>query len=316
MSRIVIALGGNALQSNPKDTSAESQLNTAKDTAKYIVDLVKEGHDIIIAHGNGPQVGQIVSTYETAHNIEKNNPIMPFPECGAMSQGYIGYHLQQAIKMELIKRGINKEVVTLITEVVVDEKDENFKNPSKPIGSFFTEDEAKKISSEKGYVFKEDANRGWRRVVPSPLPIKIIEENSIRTLMEAGHIVITVGGGGIPLLEKEDGTFKGVDAVIDKDFASEKLAEILEADKFLILTAVEKVYINYGKPEEKSLDKVKVKDMEEYIKQGHFAPGSMLPKVKAAIKFATSKEKRETIITSLDKVKEGLKGITGTTITL
>ncbi|MBB6630554.1 carbamate kinase [Clostridium algidicarnis] len=311
MSKIVIALGGNALQANPKDTSANSQLNTAKDTAKYLVDLVEEGHNIIIAHGNGPQVGQIVSTYESS----SSNVMMPFPECGAMSQGYIGYHLQQAIKIELMKRNINKDVVTLITEVVVDEKDENFNNPSKPIGSFFTKEEAEKISDEKGYVFKEDAGRGWRRVVASPLPVRIVEENSIKALVDAGHIVITVGGGGIPVIEKDE-YLKGVDAVIDKDFASEKLAEILDADKLLILTAVEKVYINYGKPEEKSLDKVTVELMDKYMEEGHFAPGSMLPKVKAAIKFAASKEDRETVITSLDKVKEGLEGITGTSISL
>ncbi|MBU3208740.1 carbamate kinase [Clostridium algidicarnis] len=311
MSKIVIALGGNALQANPKDTSANSQLNTAKDTAKYLVDLVEEGHNIIIAHGNGPQVGQIVSTYESSNS----SVMMPFPECGAMSQGYIGYHLQQAIKIELMKRKINKDVVTLITEVVVDEKDENFSNPSKPIGSFFTKEEAKKISDEKGYVFKEDAGRGWRRVVASPLPVKIVEENSIKALVNAGHIVITVGGGGIPVIEK-DGYLKGVDAVIDKDFASEKLAEILDADKLLILTAVEKVYINYGKPEEESLDKVTVELMNKYMEEGHFAPGSMLPKVRAAIKFAASKEHRETVITSLDKVKEGLEGATGTSISL
>ncbi|MBU3195718.1 carbamate kinase [Clostridium algidicarnis] len=311
MSKIVIALGGNALQANPKDTSANSQLNTAKDTAKYLVDLVEEGHNIIIAHGNGPQVGQIVSTYESSNS----SVMMPFPECGAMSQGYIGYHLQQAIKIELMKRKINKDVVTLITEVVVDEKDENFSNPSKPIGSFFTKEEAKKISDEKGYVFKEDAGRGWRRVVASPLPVKIVEENSIKALVNAGHIVITVGGGGIPVIEK-DGYLKGVDAVIDKDFASEKLAEILDADKLLILTAVEKVYINYGKPEEESLDKVTVELMNKYMEKGHFAPGSMLPKVRAAIKFAASKDHRETVITSLDKVKEGLEGATGTSISL
>ncbi|MBU3226749.1 carbamate kinase [Clostridium algidicarnis] len=311
MSKIVIALGGNALQANPKDTSANSQLNTAKDTAKYLVDLVEEGHNIIIAHGNGPQVGQIVSTYESSNS----SVMMPFPECGAMSQGYIGYHLQQAIKIELMKRKINKDVVTLITEVVVDEKDENFSNPSKPIGSFFTKEETKKISDEKGYVFKEDAGRGWRRVVASPLPVKIVEENSIKALVNAGHIVITVGGGGIPVIEK-DGYLKGVDAVIDKDFASEKLAEILDADKLLILTAVEKVYINYGKPEEESLDKVTVELMNKYMEEGHFAPGSMLPKVRAAIKFAASKEHRETVITSLDKVKEGLEGATGTSISL
>lgn len=315
MSKIVIALGGNALQANPKDTSANSQLNTAKDTAKYLVDLVEEGHSIIVAHGNGPQVGQIVSTYEVSNSVDKANTIMPFPECGAMSQGYIGYHLQQAIKTELIKRNINKDVVTLITEVVVDEKDENFNSPSKPIGSFFTKEEAKRISDEKGYVFKEDSNRGWRRVVASPLPVRIVEENSIKALVNAGHIVITVGGGGIPVVEK-DGYLKGVDAVIDKDFASEKLAEILDADKLLILTAVEKVYINYGKPEEKSLDKVTVNLMDKYIEEGHFAPGSMLPKVRAAIKFAASKDNRETVITSLDKVKEGLNGITGTSISL
>ncbi|GAA0123608.1 carbamate kinase [Clostridium faecium] len=314
MSRIVIALGGNALQANPKDTTAEAQLITAKETSQAIVDLIQEGHEVIVAHGNGPQVGQIVATYELAASVNENNPIMPFPECGAMSQGYIGYHLQQAIREELKKRGINKEVATVVTQVVVDKNDEGFKNPTKPVGSFFTEEQAKKLMQEKGYTMKEDSNRGWRRVVPSPMPVSVVEEPIIKTLVDAGHVVITVGGGGIPVIDKGDGTLEGVPAVIDKDFASCKIAQLLNADAFIVLTAVEQVAINFGKPDQKNLSTLTLADAEKYIKEGHFAPGSMLPKVKAAMSFVESKEGRKAIITSLEKAKEAINGLTGTTI--
>lgn len=314
MSRIVIALGGNALQANPKDTTAEAQLITAKETSQAIVDLIQEGHEVIVAHGNGPQVGQIVATYELAASVNENNPIMPFPECGAMSQGYIGYHLQQAIREELKKRGINKEVATVVTQVVVDKNDEGFKNPTKPVGSFFTEEQAKKLMQEKGYTMKEDSNRGWRRVIPSPMPVSVVEEPIIKTLVDAGHVVITVGGGGIPVIDKGDGTLEGVPAVIDKDFASCKIAQLLNADAFIVLTAVEQVAINFGKPDQKNLSTLTLADAEKYIKEGHFAPGSMLPKVKAAMSFVESKEGGKAIITSLEKAKEAINGLTGTTI--
>ncbi len=314
MARIVIALGGNALQANPKDISAEAQLVTAHETSKAIVDLIEEGHEVIVAHGNGPQVGQIVSTYEASASLNEKNPVMPFPECGAMSQGYIGYHLQQAIREEMKKRGLNKEIATVITQVVVDEKDEGFKNPTKPVGSFFTEEQAKKLMQEKGYVMKEDANRGWRRVVPSPLPVAVVEEKIINTLVDAGHVVITVGGGGIPVIDRGNGKLQGVAAVIDKDFASEKIAEILNADKLIILTAVEKVSINYGKENQQDLSKMTISEAEKYIEEGHFASGSMLPKVKAAMMFVNSKEGRESIITSLEKAREAIEGSNGTRI--
>ncbi|GAA0117374.1 carbamate kinase [Clostridium senegalense] len=314
MARIVIALGGNALQANPKDTTAEAQLVTAKETSQAIVDLIQEGHEVIVAHGNGPQVGQIVATYELAASVNENNPIMPFPECGAMSQGYIGYHLQQAIREELKNRGSNKEVATVITQVIVDKNDEGFKNPTKPVGSFFTEEQAKKLMEDKGYTMKEDSNRGWRRVVPSPMPVSVVEEPIIKTLVDAGHVVITVGGGGIPVIDKGNGQLEGVPAVIDKDFASCKIAQLLNADTFIVLTAVEQVAINFGKPEQKNLSKLTLNEAEKYIQEGHFAPGSMLPKVKAAMGFVESKEGRTAIITSLEKAKEAINGLTGTTI--
>lgn len=314
MSRIVIALGGNALQADPKDISAESQRLTAQNTAKPIVDLIEEGHQVIIAHGNGPQVGQIVATYEGAAQVNPNLPIMPFPECGAMSQGYIGYHLQQAIREEMVKRGIEKHIAAVVTQVVVDKNDPGFKNPTKPVGSFYSEEEAKKLMEEKGYIMKEDAGRGYRRVVASPEPIDVVEAPIVKTLVEAGHIVITVGGGGVPVIDEGNGVLKGVPAVIDKDLASEKIAEILDADYLIILTAVEKVAINFNTPEQKELDQMTIDEALKYIEEGHFAPGSMLPKVKAAIKFAGSKPGRKTLITSLEKAKEGIEGKTGTMI--
>ncbi|MBL4953297.1 carbamate kinase [Neobacillus sp. OS1-32] len=314
MSRIVIALGGNALQANPKDTSAEAQLFTCKETAKPIVDLIEEGHEVIVAHGNGPQVGQIVATYEAANTIDDGKPVMPFPECGAMSEGYIGYHLQQAIREEMRARGIQRDVASIITQVVVDPNDPGFKNPTKPVGSFFSQEQAMKLQEEKGYVMKEDAGRGYRRVVASPAPIAVVEEKIIKTMVDAGHVVITVGGGGVPVIEKEDGTLEGVAAVIDKDLASEKLAELLDADELVILTAVEQIAINFNKPNQKNLASITLEEAHKYIEEGHFAPGSMLPKVKAAMQFAKSKMGRKSIVTSLNKAKDALQGKTGTVI--
>lgn len=313
MARIVVALGGNALQANPKDTTAEAQLVTCHETAKAIVDLIEDGHEVVIAHGNGPQVGQIVATYETANVANNGIPVMPFPECGAMSQGYIGYHLQQAIRQEMKERKINKEVASIVTQVVVDENDPGFKNPTKPVGSFFTEEQAQKLMAEKGYVMKEDAGRGWRRVVASPMPKAVVEENVVKTLVDAGHVVITVGGGGVPVVDR-NGKLEGVPAVIDKDLASEKIAELLNADELVILTAVEQIAINFNKPDQKNLANLTVADAYKYIDEGHFAPGSMLPKVKAALMFAESKPGRKAVVTSLEKAREALKGLTGTII--
>ena len=313
MKRIVIALGGNALQEAGKPATAESQLEVVEKTSAYIADIIEAGYDVVIAHGNGPQVGRIVLQNETATNV---TPAMPFDVCGAMSQGYIGYHIQQGLTKVLRQRGVNKQVVTLVTQVVVDKNDSKFQNPSKPIGPFYTNEEAEKIAAEKGYTMKEDAGRGYRRVVASPLPVEIVELDAVKALENAGFVVVTVGGGGIPVVKNEDGTLAGTAAVIDKDLASEKLAEDLDADALVILTAVENVSINYKKPDQKDLTSLSVADAKKYIAEGQFAPGSMLPKVEAAMKFAQSKADRKCIITSLEKAVDALNGVAGTTVTL
>ena len=307
-NKIVIALGGNAL-----GNTAQEQLELIKQTAKPIVDLIADGNDVIVAHGNGPQVGMINLAMGTAQEAGAIKFTMPFPECGAMSQGYIGYHLQSGIQNELAARGMKKNVATVVTQVVVDEKDPAFQNPTKPIGSFYTKEEADKIAAEKGYTMVEDAGRGYRRVVASPKPVDVVEKEIVSSLVDAGNVVITVGGGGIPVV-KENGLVRGVPAVIDKDFASEKIAELLDADYLVILTAVEKAAINWGKPNQEELGKTSVEDMKKYMAEGHFAPGSMLPKVDAAVKFAESKKGRRALITSLEKAADGLKGLTGTLI--
>jgi len=306
--KIVVALGGNALGNSP-----EEQLELVKHTAKPIVDLIEAGHEVILAHGNGPQVGMINLAMSTSAASSANTPEMPFPECGAMSQGYIGFHLQNAIREELLTRGMEIPVATVITQVIVDKDDPAFKKPTKPIGAFYSEEEAKKIMAEKGHTMVEDSGRGWRRVVPSPQPIDVAEKETVKALVKHGHVVITVGGGGIPVVA--DGhRLIGIPAVIDKDFASAKLAEILDADYLIILTAVDKVAINYGKPDVKWLSELSLEEAFKYIEEGHFAPGSMLPKVQAAIKFAESKKGRKALITSLEKAKEGIEGLTGTVI--
>lgn len=306
--RIVVALGGNALGNTP-----EEQLELVKHTAKPIVDLIEAGHEVILAHGNGPQVGMINLALSTAADSPANTPEMPFPECGAMSQGYIGYHLQNAIREELLDRNMHIPVATVITQVIVDKNDVAFKHPTKPIGAFYTEEAAQKLIREKGYHMIEDSGRGWRRVVASPKPVDVAEKETIKTLVEQGQVVITVGGGGIPVYE-EGNRLIGIPAVIDKDFASAKIAEILDADYLIILTAVEKVAINFGKPDEKWLSMLSLEEVEQYILEGHFAPGSMLPKVQAALAFASSKKGRKALITSLEKANEGIEGKTGTII--
>ncbi len=308
MAKIVIALGGNALGNNPIE-----QREIVKKTAISIVDLVSVKHKVIICHGNGPQVGMINLSFDEANKNNKNVPLMPFPECGSMSQGYIAYHLQQAIKNELEKRKLKNDVVGLITQTIVDEKDNAFKNPSKPVGSFYKEEEAKKIAKENKWIIVEDAGRGWRRVVASPIPIDIVEKNVIKNLVDNNVIIIACGGGGIPVARSSKG-YAGKDAVIDKDFASAKLAEILAADKLVILTAVDKVMINYNKPEQKALDKITIKECNEYINDNQFAPGSMLPKIKAAMMFVEKNPNKESIIASLKNAKDAILGKSGTKI--
>lgn len=311
MKKIVIALGGNALQEAGKPATAQAQLEVVENTSEYIADIIEAGYNVVLAHGNGPQVGRIVIQNEYASS---QTPAMPFDVCGAMSQGMIGYHMQQGLSKVLRKRGNNTCVATVVTQVVVDKNDPKFLAPSKPIGPFYSEEEAKKLAAEKGYSMKEDAGRGWRRVVASPMPVEIIELDAVKCLVDNGFIAITVGGGGIPVIRDEAGDLVGTAAVIDKDLASEKLAEDLDCDVLVILTAVEQVCINYGKPDQKALSALGIDDARKYMAEGHFAPGSMLPKIEAAVKFVESRKGRKAIITSLDKAVEALAGNAGTTL--
>ena len=308
--KIVIALGGNALGNNLPE-----QMIAVQQTAKAIADLIEEGHEVIIAHGNGPQVGMIQNamTELTRSNPEKYIPC-PLSVCVAMSQGYIGYDLQNALREELLNRGINKPCATVLTQVIVDKNDPAFENPTKPIGAFMTKEEAEKLAAERGYVVKEDAGRGYRRVVASPKPQAIAEIDTVKALVEAGHVVVACGGGGIPVFHGEGHRLDGAAAVVDKDFASCVLAQQLDADCLIILTAVEKVAIHFGKPDVKWLDELTPAEAQKYIADGEFAPGSMLPKVQAALQFAESKPGRTALITLLEKAKDGVAGKTGTSI--
>ena len=305
MSRYVVSLGGNALGNN-----AEEQKELLKGVAKPIVELIKNGHEVIIVHGNGPQVGMINLAFTDAKSV----PDMPFPECGAMSQGYIGFHIQNAIDNELKAQNINRSVVTVVTQVLVDKNDPLFQSPSKPVGSFYSEAKAKEIADKMGYVMKEDSGRGWRRVVPSPLPIDIIEKDSIVELVSNGHVVICAGGGGIPIIRHEDGKLEGVAAVIDKDYASAKVAELVDADYLVILTAVDNAYIDFKKPTEKKLEKVAVSEIRKYMDEGHFAKGSMYPKVNACLMFLGKKPGKTAIISSLAAAKDAFLEKVGTII--
>jgi len=311
MKKIVVALGGNALQAAGKPATAEAQLEVVLETAEHIANIIDKGYEVVVAHGNGPQVGRIVLASETAANV---TPSMPFDVCGAMSQGYIGYHIQQGLSKVLKQHGNNAQVATVVTQVVVDKNDPKFQNPTKPFGAFYSEEEAKALAAEKGYTMKEDAGRGWRRVVASPVPVEIVELDAVKCLVDNGFVVVSVGGGGIPVIRDENGDLVGTAAVIDKDLASEKLAEDLDADALVILTAVEKVSINFNKPNQKDLDTMTIDECKQYIAEGHFAPGSMLPKIEAAMKFVQSKPGRKSIITSLDKAVEALEGKAGTTV--
>ena len=307
--RIVIALGGNALG----DTLPE-QMKAVKTTAKALCDLIEEGHQVVVVHGNGPQVGMINNAMSALSREDASQPNTPLSVCVAMSQAYIGYDLQNALREELRKRGFMRTpVVTVVTQVRVDPDDPAFENPSKPIGHFLTKEEAEHQAAAYGHIMKEDAGRGYRRVVASPNPVEIVEQDAINSLVDANKIVICCGGGGIPVVLKED-HLKGASAVIDKDFASCLLAKELDADMLIILTAVEKVAIHFGKKDEKWLSDLTVEEAKKYIEDGEFAAGSMLPKVQAAVDFASSAPGRTAMITLLEKARDGIHGKTGTTI--
>ncbi len=306
---VVIALGGNALGNTPQE-----QLELVKNTAEHIVDMVAEGINVVVSHGNGPQVGMINNAFDYASTHDGKTPAMPFPECGAMSQGYIGYQLSQAILNDMKLRGIDRSTACVVTQTVVDPADPAFQNPTKPVGAFLSEEEAKAKAAETGWTFKEDAGRGWRQVVASPKPVRIVEFDAVKDLMDNGYIVISTGGGGVPVIEKDD-SYHGVPAVIDKDRSRAKLAADFKADMLVILTAVEKVCINFGKPEQEEISTMTVAEAQKYIEEGQFAPGSMLPKVEACIEFVQQHPEGKALITSLECAADGLKGKTGTVIT-
>lgn len=311
MSRIVIALGGNALGNTPAE-----QKQAIDEAAKALVSLIKDGHEIVVSHGNGPQVGMIQLAFEKSSQLDKKVAQMDLPECTAMSQGYIGFHLQNGIKKELKRQGMPWQVETIITQVVVDCNDPAFKNPTKPIGSYYDETTAKALmESHQGEYYGEDAGRGWRKMVPSPKPVDIVERDSIVNLLDQEFIVIACGGGGIPVVIDEEGDYQSVAAVIDKDFASAKLAELVDADYLFILTEVDRVAINWGKPDQTELAQLTIEEALKYCEEGQFAPGSMLPKVQAAIQFAQSGKNKQAIIASLENASLAMKGSTGTVIT-
>ncbi|GAB4498422.1 MAG: carbamate kinase [Anaerolineales bacterium] len=309
----VIAIGGNSLIKDEKRKTVEDQYQAAKETTFHIADMIESGWDVAIGHGNGPQVGFILRRSEIAAKVEGMHEV-PLDVCGADSQGAIGYALQQNLQNELYRRGIKKSVATIVTQVLVDKNDAAFKHPTKPIGSFMDEAEAKRREKEMGWSVVEDAGRGWRRVVASPLPKEVVELEAVETLLEAGTVVVTVGGGGIPVIDIGDHEYQGVAAVIDKDFASSLLARLIKADLFLISTAVEKVAIHFGKPEQKWLDKMTVAEAKAYLEEGiHFAKGSMAPKIQAAIWYLENGGK-EALITNPENIGRALKGETGTRI--
>ena len=309
MAKNVVALGGNALSKDGKATAAD-QLAVANETASELIKLITAGHTLAIVHGNGPQIGNII-LHEEAINTEKT-PTMPVDVAGAMSQGQIGYWLQNALRNQLEQLKIKKPIASIITQVLVSKDDPAFKNPSKPIGPFYTEEEAKKLAKARGFTVKEDAGRGWRKVVPSPMPLSIIESDLIKIAIGNGAVIVAGGGGGIPVCYDQHGRLTGLEAVIDKDFAAEKLAETIDADILLILTAVDNVKINYKQPDEKALTELTVDDAFKLIAQGQFAAGSMLPKVEAGVSFVSGANKRVSIITSPEKASKAIEGKPGT----
>lgn len=306
--RIVVALGGNALGDNPSE-----QMERIDVAAPALLGLIELGNEIVITHGNGPQVGMIQKSFATANDINREIPAMDLPECGAMSQGYIGYQLSQAILNDLKARGIQRSTACIVTQTVVDEADPAFQNPTKPVGAFMDEETAKAKAEAMGITVKEDAGRGWRQVVASPIPKRIVEFDAVRDLVEDGYIVVSTGGGGVPVFETENG-YVGTPAVIDKDRSSALMAAELGADMLVILTAVEKVCINFNTPEQESISEMDVAQAEEYIAQGQFAPGSMLPKVEACIEYVEAFPEGKALITSLECAAAGLRGETGTVI--
>lgn len=308
---IVVALGGNALQKQG-EASSESQQLVADQTVDKLMPLLEAGHNLAIVHGNGPQVGNIVLHEEAINTPEA--PSLPLEDSGAMSQGLIGFWLQQAFHDAFAVRGTNRHAVSLVTQTIVSGSDPAFQNPTKPIGPFYSKEEADRVVSERGYTVKEDSGRGWRRVVPSPKPQAIVEADIIKALVRGGVTVISTGGGGIPVLQDEQGKLSGVAAVIDKDFSAAKLADSLEADTLLILTSVEAAKINFGNPNEEAIGEVSATQLREYITEGHFAAGSMLPKVEAALSFVEQKPGRTAIITSLEKTSEAIEGGFGTIV--
>ena len=309
----VVAIGGNSLIKDKNHQTVEDQYQAAKETTYHIADMIEAGWDVAIGHGNGPQVGFILRRSEIAAKVEGMHEV-PLDVCGADSQGAIGYSLQQTLQNELHRRGIKKAVATVVTQVAVDRNDKAFTNPSKPIGGFMDEAEAKHREKDLGWNIVEDAGRGWRRVVASPIPVKVVELDAVEALIEAGVIVVTVGGGGIPVVENEDGSYEGVAAVIDKDFASSLLARLVKADLFLISTAVEKVAISFGKPDQKWLDKMTLAEAKQYLAEGtHFAKGSMAPKIQAIIWYLENGGK-QALITNPENIGRALKGETGTWI--
>lgn len=306
--RVVVALGGNALGNSPTE-----QLELVKHTANCIVDMVASGYNVIVTHGNGPQVGMINNAFALAHGEDKTFPEMRLPEAGAMSQGYIGYQLSQAILNEMRRRDIMRSTANVVTQTVVYPSDPAFDNPTKPVGAFLTEEEAKEKAAKTGWTYKEDSGRGWRQVVASPKPRRIVESDVIRDLFNNGYIVVCTGGGGVPVIEHDD-EYEGVPAVIDKDRSAAMMAATFRADVLVILTAVEKVAINYGSPEQKDLDIMDVQTARRYIAEGQFAAGSMLPKVEACLEYVEDYPEGRALITSLEKAKEGIEGKTGTVI--
>ena len=308
MSKIVIALGGNALGNNPEEQKA-----LVKIPAKKIASLIHDGHQVIIGHGNGPQVGMIFNAFSDAKSFNDKTPLVPFAESGAMSQGYIGFHLMTAIQNEFLKFNINQDVVYFLTQTIVDANDKAFEKPTKPVGPFYESLKDCEINNPDSVII-EDAGRGFRKVVPSPMPIDFIGIETFKKTLESGACVIIGGGGGIPTIKTNNG-FKGVDGVIDKDFALSKISDKVNADILIILTSVEKIFINFNKPDQKALDVVTVKELEQHIQNNQFAPGSMLPKVQAAIEFVKKDPKRISIIADLNKVKEAIDGLSGTKIT-
>ncbi|AET67035.1 carbamate kinase [Desulfosporosinus orientis DSM 765] len=309
----VVAIGGNSLIRDKAHESVEDQYAAVAETAKHIAGMIEQGYEVIVTHGNGPQVGFILRRSEIAKDVAAMHQV-PLVSCGADTQGAIGYQIQQAMDNEFKKRGMDKSAVTIVTQVVVSKNDPAFQKPTKPIGSFYTKEQTEEIQkANPSWVMVEDAGRGYRRMVASPLPQEIVEKNVISQLVRDGYCVIGVGGGGIPVARREDGSFQGVDAVIDKDFASSLLASDIKADLLVISTGVPTVYLNYGKPDEKALDKVSLAELKQYVTENHFAPGSMLPKIKAVISFLENGGKKA-IITNPESLEEAVAGKTGTHI--